>query len=111
MRGQLSIQDRQAQLITRLKNINQKQKIAIKDLKSELAVKDKQIAKLEEQLRDKEKQRREMLARWYKPSKKQKTTNRENQGNNHTIAPTRPTAMLMKSIHFPFVTARSAKNR
>ena len=26
MRGQLSIQDRQAQLITRLKNINQKQK-------------------------------------------------------------------------------------
>ena len=70
MRGQLSIQDRQAQLITRLKNINQRQKDVIKDLKSELAAKDKQIAKLEEQLRDKEKQRQEMLARWYKPNKK-----------------------------------------
>jgi len=70
MRGQLSIQDRQAQLITRLKNINQKQKDIIKDLKSELAAKEKQIFKLEEQLRDKEKQRQEMLARWYKPNKK-----------------------------------------
>jgi transposase len=70
MRGQLSIQNRQAQLITRLKNINQKQKDAIRGLKSEVAAKDKQIAKLEEQLRDKEKQRQEMLARWYKPNKK-----------------------------------------
>jgi transposase len=67
---QKRIFDRQAQLITRLKNINQKQKDTIKDLKSELAVKEKQIAKLEEQLRDKEKQRQEMLARWYKPNKK-----------------------------------------
>lgn len=70
MRGQLSIQDRQAQLITRLKNINQKQKDIIKDLKSELAGKNKRIANLEEQLRDKEKQRQEMLARWYKPNNK-----------------------------------------
>jgi hypothetical protein len=45
MRGQLSIQDRQAQLITRLKNINQRQKDAIKDLKYELAAKNKQIAR------------------------------------------------------------------
>jgi transposase len=101
MRGQLSIQDRQAQLITRLKNIDQRQKDAIRDLKSELAAKDKQIAKLEEQLRDKEKQRQEMLARWYKPNKKTESNEPRKPREQSYHRPNPPDSEVNEEHSFP----------
>jgi len=69
MRGQLSIHDRQEQLITRLKSNLGKWKERIKTLQEQLKTKDQLIEDLRRQLADKEQQRKQLLSYLYKPSK------------------------------------------
>jgi len=68
-REQLTREQRLEQLVTRLKNINQRYKQTIKDLQGIVKHQEQRIMALEEKLQNKEAQRKQLLGFLYKPNK------------------------------------------
>ena len=68
-RGQLTTEDRLRIQVTRLTNVNRKHKETISGLRSLVKTLEARVGELESKLEDKERQRKEAVARLYKPNR------------------------------------------
>lgn len=90
MRGELNREIRLQISVTRLKASNDQLRAELKFLKQQLAAKDQRIAHLEDKLKDKEQQRKELLQYLYKPNKDKSVIPQKKGGRKPGMAFHRP---------------------